>query len=64
MKNLIIAILLGVLVTILVTGCGSQAIKYKNVERPKAEVEEIIENELEIQNPQYDMDVNISVEYN
>jgi outer membrane lipoprotein-sorting protein len=51
-----------VLTTIFLSGCGIQSLKYKNKELPREQIEEILENELELQNPSLDLDVTIMSE--
>lgn len=59
-----IAIMLVVLIAIvaIIWGYGGGEIKYKGKLRPITEVEEIIADELEVENPDMDIEVNISEE--
>ncbi|MGE7650504.1 lipoprotein [Peribacillus frigoritolerans] len=58
MKKLIFGI--GVLT--LLTGCSERMITYDGIERPESEVEEIIADKLEVENPNLDIEVNIGEE--
>lgn len=42
-----------------ITGCGATNIIYDGVERPINEVEEILGDKLEVENPSLDINVNI-----
>jgi hypothetical protein len=48
-----------VLGTLLLTGCEETKLTYKGKQYPVSQLEEIIENELELENPDYDLDVNV-----
>jgi len=58
MKKLIILSLI-IVAGILLAGCEEPKLKYKGETRPAYQVEEIIENELELENPGLDLDVSI-----
>ena len=58
MKKLIFGI--GVLT--LLTGCSESTIVYDGKERPVSEVEEIIADQLEVENPSKDLELNIMEE--
>lgn len=47
-------------VSIALNGCGIQAIVYDGKERPVQEVEEIMADKLEVENPNLDLNVSIS----
>jgi hypothetical protein len=55
MKKLLV---IGSIATLL-SGCSDGTIIYKGVERPVSEVEEIIADELEVENPELDLELNI-----
>lgn len=45
--------------TALLAACEEQEIYYKGQQRPVSEVEEIIADELEVENPEFDLEVKI-----
>ena len=49
-------------VVFLLVGCDEGTVVYKGKERPVAEVEEIIADELEVENPGEDLGVDIFAE--
>jgi hypothetical protein len=51
----------GVLV-VLLSGCSEMQLEYKGEVRSEYEVEEIIADELEVDNPELDLEVNITTE--
>lgn len=46
----------------MLSGCKEPNIKYKGELRPASEVEEIISDELEVENPHLDLEVRITEE--
>jgi len=56
-KMLVLSSLLAL--SIALGGCGIQSIVYDGKERPLDEVEEIIADKLEVENPDLDLDVSI-----
>lgn len=54
--------LLGLVSVIVLAGCEERMIRYEGEVRPESEVEEIIADKLEVENPSLDLDVNISEE--
>lgn len=47
------------LATVTLVGCEESTIIYQGEERPVSEVEEIISDQLEVENPGLDLEVNI-----
>jgi hypothetical protein len=61
MKKILGLILIFSLVGVL-AGCQERLIRYEGEIRPESEVEEIIADKLEVENPELDLEVNISEE--
>lgn len=55
-------LLSGVLATSLLSGCALRTIKYEGKRLPVYQVENIIESKLQLQNPDKDIDVDITVD--
>lgn len=55
-------LIVGIGALVLLTGCSERMITYDGTERPESEVEEIIADKLEVENPQLDIEVNIGEE--
>lgn len=62
MKKKIGVLLLGFIAVLGLVGCEEQEIIYQDKLRPVSQVEEIISDQLEIENPELDLEVNISQE--
>lgn len=52
----------GMTMATLLSGCTEGNLIYKDKEMPVSEVEERISNELEVENPDFDLEVNITEE--
>jgi len=50
------------LLVVILAGCEERKIYYEGKLRPVSDVEEIIADQLEVENPNLDLDVNISEE--
>ncbi|QFR56271.1 hypothetical protein PPK15_gp58 [Bacillus phage 000TH010] len=61
MKKIILGIA-GVFTAVALTGCSESTMIYKGKERPVSEVEEMISDQLEVDNPDMDLDVSITEE--
>lgn len=57
-----VLVIFSIIAVFLLSACGLQELEYKNKQLPRNQVEEIIENELELQNPSLDLDVTIMAE--
>jgi ABC-type glycerol-3-phosphate transport system substrate-binding protein len=62
MKNGIKGLLLAGVVCLGLVGCGPSKIVYDGKERPTDEVQEIISDKLEVENPNLDLEVTITEE--
>lgn len=51
--------LLGLLSVFVLAGCEEEMIEYEGELRPESEVEEMIADKLEVENPSLDLEVNI-----
>lgn len=47
---------------IFLSGCGIRQLEFEGKTRPIEHIEEILENRLEAENPQYDLDVRIGLD--
>lgn len=52
-------ILVAIAASALLAACEEETIIYKNIERPMSDVEEIIADELEVENPALDLELDI-----
>ncbi|QZA70243.1 sugar-binding protein [Bacillus phage 278BB001] len=62
MKKVLVGAVGSLLLVGTLTGCSESTMIYKDQERPVSEVEEIIADQLEVENPDLDLEVNISEE--
>jgi hypothetical protein len=56
------AFVLGIIMLLLLSGCSEGTITYKEKDMPVSEAEERIADELEVENPDLDLEVNITEE--
>ncbi|WP_427036545.1 hypothetical protein [Cytobacillus pseudoceanisediminis] len=62
-KNLFVVVLgLVIMTATILAGCEESMIRYEGELRPESEVEEIIADKLEVENPELDLEVNITEE--
>lgn len=59
-KTFLLAI--AVIIAALTSGCAPSTMIYEGKEQPTTDVEEIIADKLEVENPSLDLEVNISEE--